>query len=67
MVNILKASERQLRSLRSDPEGRRRCEHSLTEISRVSGIERVVCQGCGDVSIRAVAESVTKRAAGSGS
>jgi len=65
MVNLLKTPERQLRSLRADPGGRNRCEHSYVETSHVSGIERVVCETCGHVSIKAVAQSVTKGLSGS--
>ena len=65
MVNLLKTPERQLRSLRADPEGRRRCEHSYMETTHVSGIERLVCEICGHVSIKAVAQSVTKGFSGS--
>lgn len=65
MINLLKTPERQLRSLRADPEGRSRCEHSYTETSNVSGIERVVCEICGHVSIKAIAHSVTKGLSGS--
>ena len=60
MVNLLKTPERQLRSLRADPKGRRRCEHSYMETTHVSGIERLVCEVCGHVSIKAVGRSVTK-------
>ena len=65
MVNLLKTPERQLRSLRADPEGRRECEHSHMEATHVSGIERLVCEVCGHVSIKAAAPSVTKGLPGS--
>ena len=65
MVNLLKSPERQLRSLRADPEGRSRCEHSYMETSHISGLERVVCEICGHVSIKAVAHAVTKGPTGS--
>ena len=65
MVNLLKTPERQLRSLRADPEGRSRCEHGYMETSHVSGIERAICEKWGHVSIKAVAHSVTKGLLGS--
>ena len=64
MVNLLKTPERQLRSLRADPKGRRQCEHSYMETTQY-GIERLVCEVCGHVSIKAVAPSVTKGPSGS--
>lgn len=65
MVNLLKTPERQLRSLRADPEGRSRCEHRYMDTTHISGIERVVCEICGHVSIKAVANSVTRGVSGS--
>lgn len=60
MVNLLKTPTRQLRALRADPEGRSRCEHEFMATSHVSGMERLVCEACGHVSIKRVGESVTK-------
>lgn len=60
MVNLLKTPTRQLRALRADPEGRSRCEHRYMATSHVSGMERLVCEACGHVSIKRVGESVTK-------
>lgn len=60
MVSLSKTTVRQLRSLRSDPEGRRRCDHEHMETSHVSGLKRLVCEICGHVSILRVGETVTK-------
>lgn len=60
MVGPMKTPARQLRALRSDPEGRGRCDHEYLRTSHVSGIERVVCEVCGHVSIKSVGEAITK-------
>lgn len=60
MIGMLNTPTRQLRALRSDPEGRSRCEHEYTGTSQVAGMERYVCEICGHVSIKRVGDTVTK-------
>jgi len=52
-----------MRSLRTARKRPTDCIHDETVANAVAGIERVVCQSCGHVSVRHSGESVTRAGA----